>query len=307
MAFSSNLSPMKKSVAILIIVLLAVNNNLTEFLVSKGYTSSVIMLFKGSLACLVTIVLMIINREKPQIKNFNLLFVRVIMGAVSIWLFTESYEYLSAGSVALVQRMDIAFLVLLAYLSGRKLNSLQFYLSVWTIVILLFFAFDARFNDEDPIGFFYALSGVLVYSATILIIKSQTTSESKYTIALSFSFSSVLGGFIIGSINGEAFSLMTDVDISYFLGGAGIQVAMVFMSLGLLKDFKAEYARLPYVLGALATFILEMILEGKIFNFNQIGLTLIIIGLMLTICLNPPSPKIIKWQIIGKQGAESDN
>ncbi|WP_422355225.1 hypothetical protein [Roseivirga pacifica] len=295
---------MRKSVALVIIILLATNNNLTEFLVSINYSAPVIMLYKGGLACLVITIIMVLKRERPKVKNSNLLFIRVILGAISIWLFTESYEYLSAGSVALVQRMDIAFLVLLAYLSGRKTSSLQFYLSVWTIIILLFFALDARFNDEDPIGFLYALSGVLVYSATILIIKSQTSSESKYTIALSFSFSSVLGGFVIGIINQETFALTSQLDLSYFLGGAGIQVAMVFLSLGLLKSFKAEYARLPYVLGALATFILEMIIEGKVFNFNQIGLTVIIVGLMLTICLNPNSPKLIKWEVLGKKGGE---
>lgn len=291
---------MKIPSAALVILLVAVNNNLIEFLTGNGYPAATIIFYSGLVALVITYALARFRSKPLRVVNLKFLTIRVILDAISIWCMFESFKYLSASSVSIVQRMDIPFLILMAYLRGRKLKSLQFYLSIWTIVILLFFAFDAKFNDEDPIGFVYALAGVLLFSLSLLIIKSQTTRESVNTLSLSYFFSGILGGFVFGYFGNTSFDLNLEGAALLSLAGV-IQVVIVLVGIELLRLFDAEMARLPYVLGAFATLILEMIIEHKFFNFNQIGLSVIIIGLLTTICLNPKPPKTLKWNIASEE------
>lgn len=281
---------MKNGIAVLIVLLVAINNNLNEYLTGAGYDATVIMLYNGSIAFAFTFILAKTQQASLKVANYRLLILRVIIDAVSIWCLLQSFKYLSASSVAIVQRMDIPFLILIAYLRGRVLNSLQFYFSIWTVIILFFFAFDAKFNNEDPIGFVYALAGVILFSLTLLIIRSQTTRESVHMLSMSYSFSGILGGLVFGLLAEQSFQVPVQ-DLPYFAATGAIQVFIVLLGVQLLKVYQAEMARLPYVLGAFATMLLEMVVEQKIFNFNQIGLSAIIIGLLITLCLNPSAPK----------------
>lgn len=285
---------MRIPLAVLVVLLVAANNNLIEYLTGDGYPAAVIIFYVGIIAFVITYFFIRFRKRPIRVANPKRLLLRVILDAISIWCMFESFKYLSASSVSIVQRMDIPFLILIAFLRGRKLKSLQFYLSIWTIIILLFFAFDAKFNDEDPIGFVYALAGVILFSLSLLIIKGQTAKESVSTLSLSYFLSSILGGLVFGYAGSNSFQISNE-GIA-LLGIAGIiQVVIVLAGIEFLRLFEAEMARLPYVLGAFATMILEMIVEHKFFNFNQIGLSVIIIGLLTTICLNPKSPRNLKW------------
>ena len=290
---------MKKNLTVLIILLVALNNNLIEYLTGEGYSAALIIFYNGIIAFVITLLYGKFTGKSLKVVNWKFLVLRVLLDAMSIWCIFESFKYLSASSVAIVQRMDIPFLILLAYLRGRTLKSLQFYFSIWTIVILLFFAFDAKFNDEDPIGFVYALTGVVLFALTLLIIKSQTVKESVHVISLSYFFSGIVGGLAFGTLQGISFQVSGE-GIYLLSAAAAIQIIIVIVGIQLLRLYKPEMARLPYILGAFATMILEMVVEQKLFNFNQIGLSLIIIGLLTTICLDPGPPRNIEWKGIFK-------
>lgn len=290
---------MKKNLTVIIILLVALNNNLIEYLTGIGYSAALIIFYNGIIAFVITLIYGRLTGKSLKVVNAKFLVLRVLLDAISIWCIFESFNYLSASSVAIVQRMDIPFLILLAYLRGRALKSLQFYISIWTIVILLFFAFDAKFNDEDPVGFVYALTGVMLFALTLLIIKSQTARESVHVISLSYFFSGIVGGLGFGFLQDISFQV-SGQGIYLLSAAAIIQIIIVIVGIQLLRLYKPEMARLPYILGAFATMILEMVVENKLFNFNQIGLSVIIIGLLTTICLDPDPPRNIEWKGVFK-------
>jgi hypothetical protein len=69
---------------------------------------------------------------------------------------------------------------------------------------------------------------------------------------------------------------------------------MLFMGINLLKNNTTEMARLPFVIGAFLTLLVEMLVEQKWFSVNQIGISILIVGIIATICLNPSTPNCKK-------------
>jgi len=64
----------------------------------------------------------------------------------------------------------------------------------------------------------------------------------------------------------------------------------------LYRWFPVEKTRLPYVLATVFVLVLEMLVEQKYSSISQIGLTLLITGMLITIIRNPTSPEVhINW------------
>lgn len=81
-------------------------------------------------------------------------------------------------------------------------------------------------------------------------------------------------------------------DLWIFAVGAVSQIVMYSMAIFLYRWFDVEKARLPHVLATLVILVLEMLMEQKYFSISQIGLTLLITGMLITIILNPNSPVV---------------
>jgi drug/metabolite transporter (DMT)-like permease len=277
---------------ILAIFALAINNNLIEFLSGNGYQSSTIMIVRGTISFLITILIALILKKSVKPQNYKTQIIRIFIEGSSIWLLYESFKYLSAGSVSLVQRMDVPLLVLISHMKGIRKNGLQFYFSIWAILLLIFFVFDARFIDEEPVGFMYAFGSVVLLSTTFFIIKEQTAKESLFAISTTYSLSLIVVGVLSNLIKSDSLQIQTNHIWAFGLTGI-FQVIIVLLALYFFKNNSSEKARLPFIIGALATLLLEMFAEQKIFNFNQIGLSTLITGIIVTICINPEPPNII--------------
>jgi len=62
------------------------------------------------------------------------------------------------------KRTDIPFVVMLSFLYGERRSAMQFWLPLGTILMVIFLIIDARFINEEPIGFVFAFAAVLLDS-----------------------------------------------------------------------------------------------------------------------------------------------
>lgn len=262
-----------------------------EALTDRGYKSPQIMIYRGSIALVFGIVISIFKRYslipitwKPQIIRF------FVIGTASYFSIV-SFKYLSASTVALINRLDIPFLIFFSIFLGKPKSNLQFWLSLWTVIIITFLAVDARFIDEEVIGFVYAFGSIILISIGYLLVQSSSNSENAFLLCNVFSLSNIIIGFTILFV--ERLNLSLNIKDVWILIVSGLsQILMYALTIALYRWVDIERARLPSVLAVFIIMILEMILEHKLFSISQIGLTIIIIGLLTTIILNPKTPAL---------------
>ena len=157
-----------------VILLVAADNNGIEALTDKGYSTGVIMLYRGLGALLVFLLFALYRKSDLKPKNWKPHIFRLIINGLSAWFLIYSFKFLSAGTVALFQRMDIPLLILIAVFSKNHRSSLQFYLSIWTIFIIIFFVLSANIIDEDPKGFLFIGASIVLSAISFFIIKKQS-------------------------------------------------------------------------------------------------------------------------------------
>lgn len=260
-----------------------------EALTDRGYSAPNIMILRGAVALLFGITYSLIKgvslfpkKWKPQIARF-------FTNGFASYLSIISFIYLSASTVALVNRLDIPFIIFLSVFTGQRKSNLQFWLSIWTVVIITFLAIDARFIDEEAIGFVYAIVSVFLISIGYLLVKKSSNDENSILICNVFSLSNLVIGIIILYYNGHNLKF-SFTDLWILIIGALSQLFIYTLTVTLYRWFNIEKARLPFVISALSIMLLEMIFEHKYFSISQIGLSLIITGLLATIILNPQTP-----------------
>ncbi len=132
---------MKYTYLLIIIPLVALNNNTIEILTDKGYSASQIMFYRGAFSASLIALFSIVSKRNYFPKNWKPQAGRMAIDGLSVFLLYTSYKYLSAGTVALVQRMDIPLLIIISIFNKQTKSSLQFYLSIWSIFVLAFFFF----------------------------------------------------------------------------------------------------------------------------------------------------------------------
>lgn len=260
-----------------------------EALTDRGYSAPNIMILRGAVALLFGITYSLIKGASLFPKKWKPQIVRFFTNGFASYLSIISFIYLSASTVALVNRLDIPFIIFLSVFTGQRKSNLQFWLSIWTVVIITFLAIDARFIDEEAIGFVYAIVSVFLISIGYLLVKQSSNNENSILICNVFSLSNLIIGIIILYYSGHnlKFSL---TDIWILIIGALSQLFIYTLTVTLYRCFNIEKARLPFVIAALSIMLLEMIFEHKYFSISQIGLSLIITGLLVTIILNPQTP-----------------
>lgn len=276
----------------IVIVLVGINSNLIEYLTDNGFTTSHILLHSAVGSLLFIIPYIFITKQTVQFGYKQPLFYgKLLVNAIGIYLLFTSYKYLAASSVSVIQRIDIPIIIITSVVLGQTKSALQFWLSIWAIILFLFFVIDSPYIDEDTTGFYLAISAAICLSMGYLLIKKNTKNNSIATVSIAYLLSFFVGGFI-PLLYGNIITMPTwqgTLNVIAFLQG-GLQTMLTILGIQLLKDYTAEKARLPFVIGAFSALIIEMIIEKKWFSFNQIAISLIITGIIATICLNPTTP-----------------
>lgn len=272
-------------------LIIAINGNSIEYLVEAGYPTSLIMVFRGGFAFVLCTGICLFTAQPLFPTKWKYQVVRLINNGISALLLFESYKFLSASSVGLISRVDVPFLILLYFFRGEQKSNLQLWLSLWTIAMIGFLILDARFIDEVPIGFLYALGSVVLVSVSYIMIKKSVETESAYVLSNVNSISYMaVGCFVMFS---RHLSWHIGLKHLWIFAITGLmQFATFVIGVWLYKWYSAEKARFPFVIGAIATMGVEMIIEQKWFGLSQIGLSLLLTGMILTISLDPKAPKL---------------
>lgn len=250
------------------------------------------MVFGGAFALVLNCIFCLYKKTSMFPKNWKLQTVRLINNGISTFLLVESYKFLSAGSVSLVQRTDIPFVIMLSLLYGERRSSMQFWLSIWTILMVIFLIIDARFINEEPIGFIYAFVAVLLLSLSYILVKKSADVESPYVISNVNCVGLIIVGAAVMFLKGDSWYIAPEHLWAFILIGFVLFIIYI-VAMPLYKWYTAERARLPFVIGALATLTLEMIIERKWFTLSHMALAILITGMIATISLNASTPKLL--------------
>lgn len=282
----------KTLITIIVLLIVGINNNVTEYLTGEDYPAPLIMIFYGTVAFILNCIVGPLTKNAILPKQWKFQLYRMVNNGISALLIFVSFKYLSAGSVSLVQRTDIPFVILLCIFIGDRRSSLQFWLSIWTILTILFLIVTAPLIDEKPIGFVYAFLGVTLLSSSYIMVQRTATIETPYTLSIVNSIGMILVGTIAMFINHYSWHIASKDIWIFFLGGIMLFLLYV-VAVRLYVWYKPERARFPFILGAIATAIIEMIVEHKVYSIELIALILLISGMIMTISLNATTPRFL--------------
>lgn len=147
--------------------------------------------------------------------------------------------------------------------------------------------------NEEPFGFILVFAGVILVSVSYIIIKRTVNLETVYALSNITCLGMMSVGSIIMVIKNDSWHIAPQHIWIFCLGGL-MMFLIYIIAVRLYVWYKPERARFPYILGAMATAIIEMIVEGKWYTASQIALIILISGMIMTICLNAPPPRLIQ-------------
>lgn len=263
---------------------------------NRNYSTSENMIYRGFLCLFIGIVVSKVKGYKIIPQNKKTQIIRFFSSGFASYFYTASFAFLNASTIALLGRLDIAFLlILVALFSNQKENkksSLQFWLSIWTIIIVSFVTFSGSFHNEKPLGYFYAFTSIILIALGYVFMKNSAGKENIIVLSNVFSLSNLIFGLSLFFINGE--KLNFDLKDSWiFVLYAISQFGIYLLSIQLYKWYNVERARLPYVVATFVIYFLEVVLAKREFDLTQFIFLLIITGMIITIIINP---KIIETE-----------
>jgi len=273
-----------------VLIIVAINSNVTEYLTGKDYPAPLMLVFYGVFSLVLNCIAGLFTRQAIFPKQWKFQIVRLVNNGISMLLIFISFKYLSAGSVSLIQRTDIPFVIMLSFFLGEKKSNLQFWLSLWSILTVVFMIVDARLINEESGGFGYAFAGVIMISAGYIIIRKSVAVETVYSLSNVNSIGMILVGTITMFVQHYSWYIDPGHLWIFCLGGLML-FAIYVVAIPLYVWYQPERARFPYILGALGTAIIEMIMERKMYPVSQIALILLISGMIMTISLNANAPE----------------
>lgn len=174
---------------------LLVNGLLTKFLIMNGLKGHELLILSGlgSLVCVVLQSMKYSHSLNPQNKRKQ--FFRALLAGGALYLITASYEHLSATSVSLVSRTDLALLILLGPLAQVPSKLLH---RVGAAVAILFILGFIGLRDEFR-GVLMAFSGTVAITAGYLFIKASMKEENTSVSILTPSLAILAFGSVIAA------------------------------------------------------------------------------------------------------------
>lgn len=208
---------------------------------------------------------------------------------LSLLLILTSYQYITAGSVTTLQRLDIPMVALAGMAMGR-FSSKQFILSALAFVFVAALLLLNSKTDEDPFGYFLILSGVVVIAINTLLQKSIAKKESLTTIMFVVSMSSMFWGGIRCWYTGTTFTNINPQILLAIFGLSVVNLGIFYLVTNLYRKHTPAFVRYPYLIAAFATMGAEMIVEHKVFSPLLLGGNLAIL-LTLTLLVKASEEK----------------
>jgi hypothetical protein len=268
----------------LIIVASIMNNMTISRLVEHGYSSSSVLIYRSAITFLITIMLSAGNGAGLLPKNFRQQGLFMLNAGVSLFLLFQSYAYLTASTIAMVQRLDIPFAVILGFVLGKRKSDFRLGLSVFAVcVVFSIFLFASQIH-EKPKGLLMAIVAIMMTSYSYMLIKKSTGEENNFVIVNTVNIGCIVVGLASGLIAGNL-SVIKFADIWLFAGASLSQFLLNYSMAVLFKHHDIERGRRPYLISVIMVLIVEQLWTGRLFDFRHSGVVIIVVGLMYLITL----------------------
>ena len=267
-----------------IIILVGLNNNCFEYLNNQAIHAPQILFYRGIFTIVITTAFAVFRKESFFPKNIRPQAVRFVTTGGALLLILESYTYLSAGTVSLLQRLDIPFLILLSIVNRQKKKRFQILLSIITVLIVLFLTINPSLINEDLSGFLLVFSGVGMTAIGYITLHKGSQQESAPSLINISGISSIIFGLVLIQVNHFSWSFPIQ-DFLIILLSSVINIFLFYCTIELYKVYTPERALLPFVWAILVTAILEMIIEQKLYSIQDILILVILTFLISAICL----------------------
>jgi hypothetical protein len=209
--------------------------------------------------------------EKKTIKpqNYKPQFIRFAMIGLGAWFMTESYTYLPASSVSLIQRSEIPLIIIVAFLTGKRQADSQVKFAVWVIIAIVGFVIHSEWKSNDAYGVGLAQMGVFCTIITFQLMQKSVNSEGEYTSFTVSGLSCIFYGLLFSGIKGQWQFLK--IEELYIVLLVSLSSFIMFKCMALFYRIKTlEYARFPALIGSVLTLFAEQLHENDIFSLDYI-------------------------------------
>ncbi|SDE31590.1 hypothetical protein [Niabella drilacis] len=194
------------------------------------------------------------TQPKLQIGAF------ICLGLSLLLIFT-AYQYISAGSVSTLQRLDIPLLAVLAM--HQKFSLKKLLLSVLAFLLVAVLVVYTSANGENPVGYFLVLAGVALVAVNTLIQKQIAAKENIVAIMLVGCLSSICWGGLRCWQGCSSFQNMSPAILLAIFGLAVVNLTIFYLVNELYKKHPPEFVRYPYLIAAFGTMCVEMLMKQR--------------------------------------------
>lgn len=248
---------------LVLVALLATMNIGIKTLTKNGISGAEILLLRSS--CNLFTAFAIAGFTKTSIipKQPKLQAGAFICLGLSLLLIFTAYQYISAGSVSILQRLDIPLLVII-FAFNRKSSLFQIVLALLSFILVAALIFFSKTTNEHPIGYFIVLSAVVIICINTLLQKKIALTENIPTIIFISSISSVFWSGIQCLQTHATFANIHIGSLLVIVGLSIINLIIFYIINDIYKKHNPEVVRYPYLVAAFFTMIVEMVIAQKL-------------------------------------------
>ncbi len=260
-------------------------------LTTQNITGAEILFIRAVFNLLLALGIGIVTKQKMLPTQPGLQSGSFICIGLSLLLIFTAYQYISAGSVSTLQRLDIPLLVLIAVFTKGQFSRKRFGLAVLSFAFVILMVLLNRQTGEKLMGYLLLLAAVGMIAINTLLQKKIAVKENIVTIMIVVCLSSIFwGGFRCWQV-GSTFQHINPAILLFIFGLAVINVIVFYLVNALYKTHSPEFVRYPYLIAAFGTMIAEMLLTQKWQSPIVIAGNVFILILM-SILIQPKSAKV---------------
>ena len=253
---------MKKTFPVLLLVILLISMNLViELLTSQDISGAEVLFIRSVFNLLLVFVVAGITKQKLLPTQPKLQLGAFICLGLSLLLLFTAYQYISAGSVSTLQRLDIPLLALIAL--PKKFSVKKLLLSLLAFLLVAVLVFYTKATGENPLGYFLVLAGVVVVAVNTLLQKQIAAKENIVAIMLVVCLSSIFWGGLRCWQAGSSFQNISPLILLAIFGLAVVNLAIFYLVNEMYKKHQPELVRYPYLIAAFGTMCVEMLIKQQ--------------------------------------------
>ncbi len=270
--------------AVIIIVATLMNNMTIKYLVANGYSSSSTLIYRSVLTFLFTFLLSLRNGARILPANIKRQALFMVNAGISLLLLFQSYTYLRAATVSMIQRLDIPAAVLIGYLTGKHKRDFKVGISVFAFCMVLSLALFSTHFNEQPIGLLLGVVAIVMTSYSYILIKRSTSEENSFVIVNTVNIGCILVGIISGCV-AHNLQMIQPQHLWIFGLASAAQFLLNYGMAVLYRHHDVERGRRPYLVAALVVLMTEQLWMG-VFDIFHTAVIVVVISVIYLITLN---------------------